>query len=66
MIEHPAQFKVTQAQIQRLEEALAELRRTATPTEFAAQAPAIITHIRRMREEIDAYLGVDEAKITAR
>lgn len=66
MIEHPAQLKVTQVQIQRLEEALAELRRTATPAEFTAQAPAIITHIRRMREEIDTYLGVDEAKITAR
>ena len=40
MIESDAQLKVTQAQIQRLESALAVLRQTATPVEFAAQAPA--------------------------
>ena len=54
MIESDTQLKVTQEQIQRLESALALLRRTATPAEFAAQAPAVIEHIRRMRDEIDA------------
>ena len=58
MIESDEQLKITQDQIQRLEDALAALRRTSTKSEFYAQAPAIIEHIRRMREEIDAYLGV--------
>ena len=63
MIESDTQLKVTQEQIQRLEYALAILRRTATPVEFAAQAPTVIEHIRRMRDEIDAYLGVHEIEI---
>jgi hypothetical protein len=62
MIASDAQLKVTQGQIQRLEDALAELRRTTKKAEFAAQAPAIIEHIRRMREEIDTYLGVYEVE----
>jgi Asp-tRNA(Asn)/Glu-tRNA(Gln) amidotransferase C subunit len=65
MIENDTQLKVTQEQIQRLEYALAALRRTATPAEFAAQASAIIEHIRRMREEIDTYVGVYEAEPTS-
>ena len=64
MIASDAQLKVTQDQIQRLEHALAELRRTAAQAEFAAQAPAIIEHIRRLREEIDTYLGVHEVEST--
>ena len=44
---------------------LAILRRTATPAEFAVQAPAVIEHIRRMRDEIDAYLGVHEIEATS-
>ena len=59
------QLKVTQDQIQRLEYALAELRRTATKVEFSAQAPAIIDHIRRMRNEIDTYLGMYEVETTS-
>ena len=62
MIASDAQLKVTQDPIQRFEYVLAELRRTATPAEFAAQAPAIIEHIRRLREEIDIYLGVHEVE----
>ncbi|MDH3602627.1 MAG: hypothetical protein OEU26_23685 [Candidatus Tectomicrobia bacterium] len=65
MIESDTQFRVTQDQIQRLEYALAELRQTATPAEFAAQAPALIEHVRRMREEIDTYLGVHELEATS-
>ena len=65
MIVSDTQLKVTQEQIQRLEYALAALRRTATKTEFVAQAPAIIEHIRRMREEIDTYLGVDEVEVAS-
>ncbi|MGH8055726.1 MAG: hypothetical protein ACREOH_00615 [Candidatus Entotheonellia bacterium] len=60
MIENHEQFKVTQEQIQRLEYALEQLRRTSSKMEFAAQAPAVIEHIHRMRAEIDAYLGVLE------
>lgn len=62
MIENHEQLRVTQEQIQRLEHALEELRRSATKTEFAAQAPAVIEHIRRMRAEIDEYLGVVEVE----
>ena len=65
MIESDTQLKVTQAQIQRLEYALAALRRTATPAEFAAQAPAVVEHIRRMRDEIDIYLGMHEIEATS-
>ena len=65
MIESDAQLKVTQAQIQRLESALAVLRRTATPAEFAAQAPVVIEHIRRMRDEIDTYVGMHEIAATS-
>ena len=65
MIESDAQLKVTQAQIQRLESALAVLRQTATPGEFAAQAPVVIEHIRRMRDEIDTYLGMHDMEATS-
>jgi hypothetical protein len=62
MIEDHEQLKVTQDQLRRLEYALEELRRTVTQTEFAAQAPIVIEHIRRMRAEIDAYLGMREVE----
>ncbi len=65
MIESNTQLKVTQAQIQRLESALSALRQTTTSAEFAAQAPAVIEHIRRMRDEIDTYLGMHEIAATS-
>ena len=65
MIESDTQLKITQAQIQRLEYALAALRQTATAAEFAAQAPAVIEHIRRMRDEIDIYVGMHEIAATS-
>ena len=65
MIESDAQLTFTQAQIQRLESALAVLLQTATPAEFAAQAPVVIEHIRRMRDEIDNYLGMHEIATTS-
>lgn len=65
MIESDEQLQVTQDQIQRLEYALAELRRTATKVEFSVQAPAVIEHIRRMRDEIDTYLGVYEVETSS-
>ena len=65
MVQSDTQLKVTQEQIQRLEYALALLRRTATPAEFAAQGPAVIEHIRRMRDEIDTYLGIHEIAATS-
>ncbi len=57
---------MTQEQIQRLEYALEKLRQTSTKAEFATQAPVIIEHIRRMRAEIDVYLGVMEDTRPAR
>lgn len=64
MLENHTQLKVTQEQIQRLEHALEQLRRTSTKAEFMAQAPVVIEHIRRMRAEIDEYLGVMEVEST--
>jgi len=61
MIQNHDQLKVTQEQLQRLEHALETLQRTASTVELAAQAPAIIEHIYRMRSEIDAYLGIGVA-----
>jgi hypothetical protein len=58
MIENHAQLQVTQEQIQRLEQALEQLRQTASTAEFMAQAPSVVEHIRRMRAEIDVYLGL--------
>ena len=60
MIENYAQFQVTQEQIQRLEQALEQLRQTTSTAEFMAQAPAVVEHIRRMRVEIDVYLGLPD------
>jgi hypothetical protein len=65
MIESDTQLRITQTQIQRLEYALALLRRTVTPAEFTAQAPAMAEHIRRMRDEIDTYLGRHEVEATS-
>jgi len=62
MIQNHEQLRVTQEQIQRLEYALEELRRTSDRSEFAAQAPVVIEQIRRMRAEIDDYLGVREVE----
>lgn len=62
MIQNHEQLQVTQDQIQRLEYALEHLRQTATVAEFQAQAPAVIEHIRRMRAEIDEYLGIREVE----
>jgi chromosome condensin MukBEF ATPase and DNA-binding subunit MukB len=60
MIENHAQCQVTQEQIQRLEQALEQLLQTASTAEFMAQAPAVVEHIRRMRAEIDVYLGLPD------
>ena len=59
MIQNHEQLRVTQGQIQRLEQALEDLHRSATHVEFAAQAPTIVEHIRRLRAEIDTYLGIE-------
>ncbi len=62
MIETHEQLNVTQEQIQRLEHGLEQLRQTSSKSEFTAQAPAVIEHIRRMRTEVDEYLGVLEVE----
>lgn len=64
MIQNHEQLKVTQEQIQRLEHALENLQKTASAVEVAAQAPAIVEHIRRMRSEIDEYLGIKSESFT--
>ena len=65
MIENHAQCQVSQEQIQRLEQALEQLRQTASTAEFMAQAPAVVEHIRRMRAEIDVYLGLPDIESDA-
>lgn len=62
MITNHKQFEVTQEQLRRLELALAELRRSVSKVEFRNQAPPVIEHIRRLRNEIDIYLGISEAE----
>lgn len=62
MITDHKQLEVTQEQLQRLELALAELRRSASDAEFHSQAPPVVEHIRRLRSEIDVYLGINEAE----
>jgi len=62
IIDHK-QFEVTQEQLRRLELALAELRYSSSAVEFRYQAPPVIEHIRRLRNEIDSYLGISEVEI---
>ena len=60
MITNQKQLEVTQEQLRRLELALAELRRSGNEVEFHSQAPPVVEHIRRLRSEIDVYLGISE------
>ena len=62
MITDHKQLEVTQERLQRLELALAELRRSASEVEFRSQASPVIEHIRRLRGEVDTYLGINEAE----
>lgn len=62
MITDHKQLEVTQEQLRRLELALAELRRSVNEVEFRSQAPPVIEHIRRLRSEIDTYLGISAAE----
>lgn len=62
MITNHKQLEVTQEQLRRLELALAELRGSASESEFRGQAPPVIEHIHRLRSEIDAYLGISEVE----
>jgi hypothetical protein len=62
MITDHKQLEVTQEQLRRLELALAELRHSVNESEFHSQAPPVIEHIRRLRSEIDVYLGISEAE----
>ena len=65
MITDHTQLEVTQEQLRRLELALAELRRFTDETEFRCQAPPVIDHIKRLRSEIDEYLGIGEVESAA-
>ena len=62
MITDHKQLEVTQEQLRRLELALAELRRSVSEVEFRSQASPVIEHIRRLRSEIDTYLGISEVE----
>ena len=62
MIANHKQLEVTQEQLRRLELVLAELRSSDSEAEFRSQAPPVIDHIRRLRSEIDTYLGINEAE----
>lgn len=65
MMTNHRQLEVTQEQLQQLAHALAELRHAAAEAECRGQAPPVVEHIRRLREEIDAYLGISGAEFVA-
>ncbi|NOT56631.1 MAG: hypothetical protein HOP18_18695 [Deltaproteobacteria bacterium] len=65
MIKNHRQLEVTQEQLQRLEHALEELRHAAADAEFRSQSPPIVEHIRRLRNEIDVYLGISGAELVS-
>lgn len=65
MIKNHRQLEVTQEQLRMLELALEELRHAAADSEFRSQAPPVVEHIRRLRNEIDAYLGINGAELVS-
>jgi primosomal protein N'' len=61
MIENDTQLDRTQAAIQKLEKALAALKRevfTVNPTRYAVMAEPLVEQIQVMRQEVDDYIGL--------
>ena len=68
MIQNDAQLKQTAEQLQLMYEVLAELRRRDLPvskTKYQLFAEGPIEEIRRLRAEIDEYLGLSEPAAVA-
>ena len=64
MIENEAGFQQTIQQLERMYRVVAELRSrmgTTNPAQFDLFAEGPIEQIRRLRREIDEYLGIEEA-----
>jgi hypothetical protein len=68
MIENEAGFRQTIEQLERMYRVVAELRSrmgTTNPAQFELFAEGPIEEIRRLRRDIDQYLGIHEAVATA-
>jgi hypothetical protein len=64
MIVNHEEFLASLAQLQELELALASVKRDApSPVAFVIQAESVQKEIRRIRREIDMYLGVEDFPI---
>jgi hypothetical protein len=64
MIENDAGFQQTIEQLERMYRVVAELRSRMAeinPTQFELFAEGPIEEIRRLRRDIDSYLGIQEA-----
>lgn len=64
MIENEAGFRQTIEQLERMYRVVAELRSrmgATNPAQFDLFAEGPIEQIRRLRRDIDAYLGIQEA-----
>ena len=64
MIQNDAQLKQTREALIHLESAMALLARDKAsihPGRFALMAEPIVADIRRLRREIEAYIGIDPA-----
>jgi hypothetical protein len=62
MIKNREELEHTQQQIIRLERVLAAMKEEEAPEDYRLLSESYIDQIRRMRREIDAYLGVTEAE----
>ena len=60
MIKSREELEHTQEQIIRLERVLAAMKGEERPEDYRLLSESYIDQIRRMRREIDAYLGVTE------
>lgn len=59
------EFEHTQQQIFRLERVLAAMREEEAPEDYRLLSESYIDQIRRLRREIDEYLGMAEAEAAA-
>ncbi len=65
MIKSREELEHTQEQISRLERVLAAMKEEERPEDYRLLSDSYIDQIRRMRREIDAYLGVTEGETVA-
>lgn len=62
MIKNRAELEHTQEQINRLERVLAAMKEEEAPEDYRLLSESCMDQIRRMRCELDAYLGVPEGE----